>query len=620
MRRRILLGVVFVLASLFLGWTAATAGTRAQSGSYPDYYAQLTEGFLHGELSIPTPAPKGLTSLPDPYDPDANKPYRTPFGDLDLYKGHFYLDWGPTPVLTLYLPWHLLGFGAPSGNFADWIFSVVGLAFALLTLEAIVDRFLPAARPRWVAFVGVALAFETAVPFLDREPDNYEVSVACTYCFAMLGLFLLARSGLPKRFRPWMLAGASFCFGLAANSRQDSTLLGILLIPVLVSIWRYHRPADWRGVLGRFGPTLVPFGVLIALLGLYNFLRFGSPTQIGSIYQLAGFNPQLTPYYQLSYLLPSLYFYLVSPIHWTLYFPFFEIPPPIPPIGTPIAYQPQIIAGIASAAPILLMLVAAPFVLRKRLGGVLRTALIAMVVTGFALVSLISLSIPGGSERYVPDFSTLFLLPAGVCWLAWSPRPFIGRILVRGAGAIAIAYGAIVGIAVSITGYYNQIIATDPSFYTTMVNDTVGYSTFVTKLLNHPIVTAVNGPAGVVSNVKWDSFGVGTIIYMNFSGQPTQFSVIAPHSGTWELEGSVGPGPQYSAAGNSPIYLVVTDATGTHRYPYYAGTDYFAVHLSAGAQSFYVSAEAPHHKGLPATDSLLAASGVNFGIKPTTSS
>lgn len=629
--RRIGLLVVFVVASLFYAWTAASAGDRQEFFAYPDYYAQLTEGFLHGELSIPTPAPRGLVDLPDPYNPVLNAKYRVRFGDLALYHGRLYLDWGPTPVVTLYLPWHLLHLGTLSGNLALFLYSVAGLAGALALLFQLVDDFLPAVRARWVVLVGAGVAFGSAIPFIDREPDVYEVAVGAGYCFEALGCYLLASGCLKGRWRPARLGLASGFFGLAAAARQDLIALVLLLVAALAYVLARARQqghlrlrAGLRGELraalrGGLRPALVllgPFAALMVLLALYNFARFHSFTQIGAAYQLAGFNPQYTPYYQLGYLVPSWYFYFVSPLHWGLTFPFISIPPPIAPMKVPTSYAPQIIGGIVSQSPILLVLLAAPFVLRRRLPRALTGVLVALFLTGLVIVSAIALSIPGGSERYVVDFATLFLVAGGLCWLAWQPRRRLTRVLVRGGGAVLVVYGILAGIAVSIPGYYDQITFTQPAVYDKLVSSTAGVGELVTKLLGHPVLTSITTNAGITSQTSWDSFGIGTVIYMNVSGNPAQLDIVAPHSGTYDVAMSVGPGPQYQAAGHAKIYLAVTDPSGTYYLRYHNGTVLLPLRLRGGDDTAQLSVLVVG-KHLPTADSVLSCSGLRLGSTET---
>ena len=65
-------------------------------------YNLLAKGYLSGHLSLSIlPAPE-LLALPDPYDPIANARLR--IWDATLFKGRYYLYFGPTPALLLFAP------------------------------------------------------------------------------------------------------------------------------------------------------------------------------------------------------------------------------------------------------------------------------------------------------------------------------------------------------------------------------------------------------------------------------------------------------------------------------------------------------------------------------------
>jgi hypothetical protein len=60
-------------------------------------YALLTYAFLAGKTSLPVEPDARLLALPDPYRPAA--PYR--IQDASLYKGKYYIYFGPTPAIIL---------------------------------------------------------------------------------------------------------------------------------------------------------------------------------------------------------------------------------------------------------------------------------------------------------------------------------------------------------------------------------------------------------------------------------------------------------------------------------------------------------------------------------------
>ena len=103
-RYRLAIAALLVLALAFYMWTAASSIPFTFPSADQDIYNELTTGFLHGHTYLPITPPAGLLHLKNPYDPAQNAPYNAAFHDLSLYHGHFYSQWGPTPVVTLFAP------------------------------------------------------------------------------------------------------------------------------------------------------------------------------------------------------------------------------------------------------------------------------------------------------------------------------------------------------------------------------------------------------------------------------------------------------------------------------------------------------------------------------------
>src|SRR5579871_4598371 len=126
--RRALAAAAFALVIAYLAWAASPApGTG--------YYDLLARGFANGHLYTAVDPVPELLALSDPYDPIANAPYRV--HDMSLYRGRYYLYFGPVPALTLFLPWGLIT-GKPLGDGrAALICVIAGYVFSLLLLRAL---------------------------------------------------------------------------------------------------------------------------------------------------------------------------------------------------------------------------------------------------------------------------------------------------------------------------------------------------------------------------------------------------------------------------------------------------------------------------------------------------
>jgi len=138
------LGLGLVLA--FYSWTAATSAE-----SFPtelslagrDYYNHLTDALLRGRAALLVEPPPGLLALQDPYDPAQYAAFAPPH-DMSLFDGRYYVYWGPTPAVTLFLPARLLLLGNDLPERAALvIFSFAGLLVSLALLRSAARRLLP---------------------------------------------------------------------------------------------------------------------------------------------------------------------------------------------------------------------------------------------------------------------------------------------------------------------------------------------------------------------------------------------------------------------------------------------------------------------------------------------
>ncbi len=532
-----LLALVWVVGALFFTWTATTSGDPIRLNvPQTDYYNQLTNGFLQGHLYIPTKPPAALVHLQDPYDPAQNAPFQAQFHDLSLYRGHLYLSWGPAPVVTLFLPWRALGLGGLPSNLATLIYSVVGLGFYLALLELLVHRYLRRAPPAKVALAGLALVGSSVVAYLLRRPLFYEVAIACAYCFLGAGLYLLELGRRVGRGRLFALGVGSLCLGVAVGARFEFLLDGGIVAAVAFGVSRGtqdERPgARWR----RVGTAALPWCVATGLVLVYNDLRFNSPFQIGSLYQLAGFNPTTVAYNQLGYVAPNLYYYVFSPPRFTGAFPYITLgPPPFYPGGTPAAYAPELFGGIVMTTPILVCLLVATYVLvreRAELGRIVGV----LAVVSVAMIGAISFSVPGGTMRYEADYASMLVLAAVLTWLAWTPRRRVLAWAVTGVGSLALVYGCIVGMAVSVAGPNDEMQTSNTAAYQSLENTFSPLNGWFASLAGHAQVVRVIDPlASYPMNFgTYGTYEPGTLRF-TFLPEQEQIDINAPAPGLYRL-------------------------------------------------------------------------------------
>jgi hypothetical protein len=530
------LSCLLLLLSTFYMWTAASSiAFTFSSTPSGDVYNELTDGFLHGHTYLPIPAPAGLLALSDPYNPVLNAPYNASYHDLSLWHGHFYSQWGPTPVLTLFLPFRITGLQMPE-SFAAALYAVIGMICAVALLNVLVDRFVPR-TPRWLLLIAsLGLALTNTLGFLLRRPVQYEVAISCGYCFVMAGLLLVLTSVLGPRVKPWRMGFGSLCLGLAIGGRPTLAIAGV--VALAAALWVVRRRGESRWVLAY---ALGPFLVCALLLALYNEVRFGGFTNFGERYELAGVDQTKTKFYSLTYLLPGLFSYLLVPARLALTFPHaFLRTATSDPFTLPRGYDgsPQLpyaepAGGVFTTMPITLLLLALPVLWWRRRPLEHRTLQVAagLALLGFAIVALVSWALFGTTERYEVDFVTFFLIPSFMIWALLVSRSEPGTALRRFwavAGVVLTLFGAAVGTAISFTGYSNYLWLEHPAVFNDLEDVTSPLATLATMVVGKPEIARVDTGGLAIGLLGTPSTEAGANAWLGV--QPVNVTVISPGS------------------------------------------------------------------------------------------
>ena len=384
------------------------------------YYNRLVEGFRSGQLSLKQEPPAGLVALPDPYDPQANYPYRgivytdtNRIHDLTYYRGRLYLYFGVTPALLLFWPVVAATGHYVSHQQAVTLFAAVGFLLSVWLLRAVWRRYFSMSAPWLVAAGAVALGCANGFPLVLNRPDVWEVPIFCAYALSMLTL--VARWGAVHRpdSRVRFLALASLTFGLAVGARP-SLLFGsvVLLLPVVAG-WATAGSVRWRLLAAAIGPiTAVGLGLMT-----YNQMRFGSPFEFGETYQLAGDRQDIV-HFGIKHLWYNLRAYFLAPAGWGGGFPYVlpaELPPP--PAGHGASESPF---GVLMVMPFTWLAVALPFMWRRLAASTGRG--LALILAAPAVLFLTSALVVGcfyiTCDRYEVEFVPMLVLLAAIGALA----------------------------------------------------------------------------------------------------------------------------------------------------------------------------------------------------------
>lgn len=316
---------------LFHTWLASYS-REEESGRTTYYYSYLSQAFLQGDLHLPLQPDPQLLAMEDPYDVSARvelakKGVSTPV-DFSLYNGKFYLYWGPVPALLLSIV--QVFFRGPVADFFLAFLFGVGILLAQTLLLTAVWRHYFTALPAWTYYIVLFLAGLLWPAALLRHEHNhariYEAAIAAGQFFMIGGLWVVFIAIVKRSMPNWGLALAGVLWVLAIGSRQ------LLLVPIsfmagLTLFLIIRTQTAFVTKLVKLICLTLPMAMGGALLAWYNWARFGSLSETGFFYALAGVDIQKhsTELFSSSNIIQNLYNYLLTPPDLTSVFPFFSM-------------------------------------------------------------------------------------------------------------------------------------------------------------------------------------------------------------------------------------------------------------------------------------------------------
>jgi hypothetical protein len=195
---------------------------------------------------------------------------------------------------------------------------------------------------------------------LINEPNGriYEAAISGAQFFLLSG-FLISVVAF-KRAIPSSLSLAitGLLWALAIGTRLTMVLpIAFLMLMIACQIWKNTRPS-----LRTFAKEMISLSLPLLLccicLGWYNWARFGSITETGFSYALAGVNLQKyhSELFSPIYVFQNLYNYMIKPPAVTAQFPFLHLENVLVPFyPLPEVYTTNPITGLLFIAPITIL-------------------------------------------------------------------------------------------------------------------------------------------------------------------------------------------------------------------------------------------------------------------------
>lgn len=458
-------------SGLFLEYDPETAPSNS------DAYVQMFDALQKGRLSLDLDGKAQLLEpLDNPYDPSQRNEAAVSFSfDRAYYDGKYYSYFGLAPLFTVYYPIYLLTGLLPRTQLACSLLGGVyfaALAFLLRQAAALLWKKRPLGYLTWLGSY-LAAAGASTILFDVRSGNYYYLAQisAMTFFILFLGLAFAGFNASRRRWL-WML-GAGVSFALAAASRPNWLLYGLIALPVLLApFFLKPRPFPGRELWQSAAAFALPVLAGGGLLALYNHLRFGSPLDFGSSWQLTVSDIRYNSLSRLENLAPALYHYFLQPftIHGT--FPFVKT------TGCFQLLEQNYYFNFASAGalayPYIWLALALPVLARRKTALPDPIAPVRRWIYGLTLalplgMAYFSFSYAGSLFRYTGDVLPIVALAA--CFAAWeldtlarTKAPAILPYLVRGMLLLA-GVTLLIGILLGVNGEYSTFFKQRPGDY-----------------------------------------------------------------------------------------------------------------------------------------------------------
>ena len=439
-------------------------------------YNLLAEAISQGRVNIDVTHGELMKQVVNPYDvaerlrvlAENHLPTeRQPWHDIAFFGGEFYVYFGIVPELLFFLPLYLIAKVDMLTSVAVFISCALTVLASFKLIEALVKTYFPQTSYGVSLFASIILANCCGTLMFILSPIIYYLVIVCALFFIMAGLalWLNARRLIDeepdsKKILPLIAFGSLF-IALSAGCRPQTVLSSFLIIPIFWDVAIKNKKLVIKENISKYLCVIIPYAAVAAGLMYYNYIRFGSPFDFGSAYNLTtnniamrGTEPGRLP--------AGLFMYFLQLPVLSLKFPFlFCVNYPSDYIG--IIYAEPIYGGVLFTC----CFTAFWFMLRsvrKTLKGKRLTMFVYTLMALALITACLDVELGGIITRYTADFLYLLLIGAIVVLFALYEKNGHKKHLVRtmvALGMISLAFAFFIGFNKttfapgSTEGYFN---------------------------------------------------------------------------------------------------------------------------------------------------------------------
>ena len=415
--------IIGTLNPAFLGYTSGADGITFVPLSMQNHnqYDELAQAILDGKTYIDNDdVPQSLLDLENPYDTTARTVASQASGDhyrwdVAFFNGHYYVYFGIVPLLLMYLPFRAF-FDAPFPSvFGIIIFATVFAVGVLKLLEIIANKYFRKISVGTYLLTALSFINCCGAMFLVKRPDFYSVPIICAMAFIVWGIYWWIKGkDAPKKQNLYFALGSACC-ALAVGCRPQSVLMCAVALPLFCEfLFKGKRILKADGVKNTLALG-IPFVVVAAGIMYYNYIRFGSPFDFGSGYNLTT-NDVTRRGFEIGRTGLGIFTYLFQTPSFTATFPY------ITDVDIETSYAGKTIyeycfGGLITCTPVLWFIGALPNVKSSLKKNKLLGFTVITLLVGIATV-IADTQAGGLLQRYYCDFGFVFFLAAVLVILA----------------------------------------------------------------------------------------------------------------------------------------------------------------------------------------------------------
>lgn len=309
------------------------AGTTVYSSQFghwtnPNQYQLLADSLLNGHVNLNVPVDQSLLTMDNPYSFSDRKELadsapHTFFWDYAYFDGKYYSYFGVVPALLLFVPYQFItGSALPSVMAMRILATVFTIMASLLVTKFISHYFGGKASVGIPALSLFGFILGSGIIYFCYLPNFYAFPISTAMILTVSGLYCWLCSKRPNgTLNAWLIALGSFLIALNLGTRPQFLIVCLLAFPLFWDeITKSRQLFSVKGIPATIA-AFAPFVAVLLPFLWYNKIRFGSITDLGSNYNLTGYD--MTTQRPSKFLVPaSLFIQLFQPVNLTGTFPY----------------------------------------------------------------------------------------------------------------------------------------------------------------------------------------------------------------------------------------------------------------------------------------------------------